>query len=306
MGNIKHIIDKQKSDWLINLKKNYYSQAGEDGIINEIFQIIPDTDKWCVEVGAWDGKFLSNTAFLVENHNYHCVFFEYNVKKFNELKNNYVGNERIYTFNKKVGIGINNGLDSLLKKIKIPKNFDLLSIDVDGNDYHIWNNVHKYKPKVVIIEYNPSIPSEVDFIQEPVEDIAHGSSLLSIVKLGKEKGYELISVTRVNAILVSKEYFSLFGIKDNSLEKLRKDSRYITHIFCGYDGQVFLSGYKKIPWHGLELREKKIQEVPNIFRGFPPDYGKIKLVIWGFFVFLKRFKADPTSTTKSIYLKYFR
>jgi hypothetical protein len=44
-----------------NLKKNVYSQNGEDGIIDYILNKIPDKDNWCCEFGAWDGKYLSNT-----------------------------------------------------------------------------------------------------------------------------------------------------------------------------------------------------------------------------------------------------
>jgi len=50
-----------------DIQKNVTSQCGEDGIIEEIFTIIKDGDKWCVEFGAWDGKQTSNTWNLIQN-----------------------------------------------------------------------------------------------------------------------------------------------------------------------------------------------------------------------------------------------
>ena len=60
--------DKQNSNtgnWLLKYRKNIFSQFGEDGIIEKIFSILPNTCKWCVEFGAWDGKHISNTRFLL-------------------------------------------------------------------------------------------------------------------------------------------------------------------------------------------------------------------------------------------------
>lgn len=53
--------------WLLEHKKDVYSQTGEDGIIETILSTIGDRDGWCVEFGAWDGQYLSNTRNLIEN-----------------------------------------------------------------------------------------------------------------------------------------------------------------------------------------------------------------------------------------------
>ena len=53
---------------LSDYKKNIYSQGGEDGVIDKILEIIHQGDNWCVEFGAADGKYLSNTKNLIQNN----------------------------------------------------------------------------------------------------------------------------------------------------------------------------------------------------------------------------------------------
>ena len=68
---------------------NIYSQSGEDGIIKQFLLLISEShslSKWCVEFGAWDGKFLSNTFNLVENFSSKGVYIEGSKKHFINLK----------------------------------------------------------------------------------------------------------------------------------------------------------------------------------------------------------------------------
>jgi hypothetical protein len=96
-------------------------------------------------------------------------------------------------------------LDQLLSSITIPSNF-LLSIDIDGNDYYAWKAVKIYRPKIVIIEFNPTIPDPVEFIQPCNAKINQGSSLLALCKLAEEKSYHLISTTFTNAFFVDSKF----------------------------------------------------------------------------------------------------
>src|SRR5256885_4600329 len=142
-----------------------------------------------------------------------------------------------------------DGLDSILVQSPIGREFDVLSIDIDGNDYHCWNAVQKYQPKVVIIEFNPTMPDEVEFVQPKNPQVNWSSSPLSLVKLGKRKGYELVATTGANAIFVDAKYFPLFGITDNSLHALRSTREAVSYIFHGQDGTVMIEGAKRMLWH---------------------------------------------------------
>jgi hypothetical protein len=263
--------------------RNAYSQAGEDGVIERTLQTLPENDKWCVEFGAWDGVYLSNTRNLIESAGYSAVLIEGNETKFAALKKNYAGNKSVITVNAFVGFTENDGLDAILAGLRIPSDFDFLSIDVDGNDYHIWKAMSEYRPKAVCIEFNPTIATGVRFVQRADPSVNHGSSLSSLVELAQEKAYRLVSVLPVNAVFVDAKHFSRFEIDDNRPETLRKDLRHVTHLFSGYDGTVFLQGNQQLPWHGLPIRESAVQVLPKFLRRHPDNYSHIEKVALGVF-----------------------
>jgi hypothetical protein len=261
------------SNWLLDYSYDIYSQAGEDGIIEKILETIPDRNNWCVEFGAWDGLHLSNTRNLIENNAYHAVLIEGDEVKFGELTKNYSSNQNVICICGFVGFQSLDNLDKLLLNCPIPEDFDFLSIDIDGNDYHVWKAITYYKPKVVCIEFNQTIPTEVKFVQAADPSINQGASLRSIVDLGKEKGYELVAVSSWNAFFVKTDYYHLFEIEDNSPATLRTNLDSVTYIFSGYDGTVFMRGNLKLPWHNLNLKESKIQLLPAFLRKFPGNYN---------------------------------
>ncbi|MBN2180322.1 MAG: FkbM family methyltransferase [Sedimentisphaerales bacterium] len=253
----------RKDLWLNDYARNVTSQYGEDGIIEKVLETLGDNDKWCVEFGSWDGKACSNTFSLITDKGYSAVLIEGNRKRYKDLLQTFAGNNKAVMINEFVGYDSENGLDSILKKTAIPADFDLLSIDIDGNDYHVWKAIKEYKPKVVVIEFNPTIHKTVEFVQPPDPRLQQGSSLLSLTKLAKSKGYELVCVTKTNAIYVRSEFFKLFGIKDNSVENMMTDESLVTHIFCGYDGTVFIRGCGEIPWQGITYKESRVQQFPK-------------------------------------------
>ena len=197
---------------LADYRRNVFSQYGEDGILEHVLlSILKDcADKKCVEFGAWDGVLFSNTHNLVINHGYSGVFIEVDPERYHQLVTTYSGFRDCICLNMAV---TKSNLDSILSQTSLPKDFDLLSIDIDSFDYFVWKNLSLYRPKIVVIEANTSLgPSKVK-----VTD--NYCSPKAVELLGKEKGYELIAHTG-NCILVDKQYFPLFDIEDNSLEVL--------------------------------------------------------------------------------------
>lgn len=253
----------KKNTWLNEFARNVTSQYGENGIIEKVLEIIGRNDKWCVEFGCWDGKHCSNSYDLIDSKGYSAVLIEGDSRRFGDLLKTYEGNEKVIPKNAFIGFNKEDNLDSILKNTEIPIDFDFLSIDIDGNDYHVWEAVQDYKPKVVVIEFNPTIPSNVEFVQPRDMSVSQGSSLLSMIKLAGKKGYELIACTTNNAFFVDLKYFNLFGITDNSPIALRMDESKITHIFCGYDGTVFIRGCGIAPWQSILLKESKMQILPK-------------------------------------------
>src|SRR3990167_9119009 len=150
------------NNWSEKYLKNITSQSGEDGVLERVFEIIPGNDRWCCEFGAWDGKKYSNTYQLLANKGWSGVLIEADSEKFKELPATFGDNKKITFLNKYVQFSGKDILDDLLEETQTPVDFDLLSIDIDGNDYHVWQSVTKYRPKVVIIEFNQSIPNHVE------------------------------------------------------------------------------------------------------------------------------------------------
>jgi len=134
--------------------KNIYSQNGEDGILEEIFKRLKIEKDWACEFGAWDGKHLSNTFNLVKNNGWKCVMIESDADKFLDLQITAKQYTNIYALNKTIHYieGYGELLDNILESTPIPKDFQLLSIDIDSCDYHVWKSLKKYEPCVVVIE----------------------------------------------------------------------------------------------------------------------------------------------------------
>src|SRR6266566_395581 len=233
---------EKPSTWLLDFKSNVYSQTGEDGITQKALSILPQTDKWCVEFGAGDGEFLSNTRKLIDQQSYSAVLIESSRDAFRSLQQRFSSNPKVVTINQAVGLTAENKLDNILKATPVPRDFDFLSIDIDGNDYHVWKSISQYEPKLVCIEFNPTIPTPLKFVQPPDGSLNTGSSIFSLVELGKDKGYEMISVLLFNAFFVKSKYFPLFQIPDNSPEALRTDLSLVTCLCSGFDGTILLRG----------------------------------------------------------------
>lgn len=191
---------KQPKDYFLGLKKhkkNIFSQNGEDGVIAKLLEIIGvNGEGWCCEFGAWDGKHLSNTYNLIKNKNWKSVLIESDEQKFKNLQTTQSEHpDNIIAVHSMVHYlpGVGETLDDILSKTAIPTDFEVLSIDVDGPDYHIWKSLEKYKPKIVIIEHSGlagSIIQREGAIHK--KDIDGSTSFEPIRILGEEKGYRLV------------------------------------------------------------------------------------------------------------------
>lgn len=261
---------------LENYQKSIYSQYGEDGIIEEICRRLGISNGHCVEFGAWDGIFLSNVYNLLKNKGWSGTLIEGNSKKFQKLKVNMKDFSQVSCLNKWIGFEENNSLETILKQQKVPPDFDVLSIDIDGVDFYVFESLSVYKPKVVIIEYNPTIPNEVEFVQAKTFSTSQGSSAKSIVKLAENKGYKPVFCTSCNLIFVLNTYYDLVCDYDVSLDELRDDSPYKVFLFVGYDGTVFTSQPVKLLWHGgITVDSSKLQVIPMLFRSFPDNKNMV-------------------------------
>jgi hypothetical protein len=279
--------------------ENVNSQYGEDGIIREILRRMNRARepgvRHCVEFGAWDGIHLSNTYNLIARQNYHAVLIEADPIKFRALSQN-IPESSVVKINTFVTFDGATTLDNILSGTDISEDFDLLSIDIDGNDYHVFESLTRYRPRLVCIEFNPTIPNAVDYVQPRDFRVQRGASARAIATLGARKGYAVVAATYCNLLLLDRSCLPDVGLThEPELEDVRDDRDAIRYVFCGYDGTVLLSRPLRMPWHGLQVSEGELQVLPSALRRFPDDYNALQ---WTAFQFLRAFRNPAEAYLK--------
>lgn len=234
--------------------KNVNSQHGEDGILSAIFDKIGTTSKYAVEFGGWDGIYLSNIRHLITDRGFSGLYIEGEEERAKNLLKNYESYPNVSCVAAYVGFRGEYTLDNILRKQNAPEQIDLISIDIDGYDYHVWDALRQYKPRVIVIEYNPSIQNDMIVINPREESIFCGSSAAALVELGRKKGYSLAVVTKTNLIFVTDEEYDKLEIWDNSLDTLRANNFLADgRFFQTYDKQVVCTGYDNYIWDGGKI-----------------------------------------------------
>lgn len=172
-----------------------YSQNDEDGIIQEIFNRIGTTNKKFVEFGVQNG--LESNCHYLLHKGWSGLFIEGDEKSCDEIKVKFkpvIHDGKLHLIHAFINRDNINGLIGSVYTGDI----DLLSIDIDGNDYHIWKAIDVIRPRVVIIEYNGKFSPDVEWIMGYYEHHIwrgsdwHGASLKSLEILGRDKGYQLV------------------------------------------------------------------------------------------------------------------
>lgn len=242
---------------------NTYSQAGEDGMLTEIFRRLNIEKGTFCEFGAWDGQHLSNTYAFYER-GWGGWYIEGNEERYQDLLRNVDRNDvdKICAWVSRTGA---NTLDQILQNSRLYKEgvttLDLLSIDIDSDDLAIWKSVKAFRPKVVIIEVNPTIPIDVYF--ENPEGEFKGNSTLSTYEYARSIDYGLIATSACNMIFVDTRIeghgFSLLEIAQ---PPLISGKRY----FFGYDGSLIIKDANskdphvvpeviRVPWNGAQFAQ---------------------------------------------------
>ena len=192
-------------------EQRVYSQHREDGIIDWLLQQINNPTRRFVEFGF--GPDQSNCLRLALHRNYEGVFLDGDEKKVALAKT-------IYRWRTGKRVGVKHvfldreNLNQSIFNAGTTGNIDVLSIDVDGNDFWFWQCLHVVNPAIVVIEYNASlgidraisIPYTPNFVRYRMHKSGfyHGASLPALEILGTRMGYRLVACdsTGVNAFFV--------------------------------------------------------------------------------------------------------
>lgn len=173
-----------------------FSQNGEDGILLEILNRIKIKKGYFCEIGSGDGK-ENNTRILLES-GWKGIWYEGSTnfcQTATQLNEKFINIGKLKVSNYFITA---ENINQLLSESLVPKDIEVLSLDLDLNTYHIWEKIEVTNPKVVIIEYNGFYPIQSDWIAKYDKlgywdgGINMGASLKALVALSEKKGYRLI------------------------------------------------------------------------------------------------------------------
>jgi hypothetical protein len=182
-----------------------FSQFEEDGKLLFIFSVIGMTNKTFVEFGSDDGV-NSNSANLFFHHQWTGLFMDGNPRAVERGKRFFTRIPHPHNPPPQfVCTKINKeNINKILYEANVTGEIGLLSIDIDGNDYWVWDAIEVIKPQVVIIEthnefgfHDIIVPYDPEYVYPGKHPVYHGASPVAMTKLGNRKGYRLVGANEL-------------------------------------------------------------------------------------------------------------
>ena len=191
-----------------------FSQWGEDGIIQRLIQEVPIDRRIFVEFGVQDYQ-ESNTRFLLMHDNWAGMVIDGDQGNIDRIRQD----EIFWRYNLKTECAFvkRDNINDLLKNNGIVGDIGLLSIDIDGNDYWVWEAIEAVRPRIAVVEYNArfgphravTVPYDAGFTRARAHYsmIYYGASLPALVSLGTRKGYDFVGANSAgnNAFFVRRD-----------------------------------------------------------------------------------------------------
>jgi hypothetical protein len=204
-----------------------FSQWGEDGILDWLVSRVPIARERFVEFGVEDYT-EANTRFLLGNRNWSGLIFDGDPANIAAIRARSLYWQ--HDLAAEAAFITRENINGLLKMHGMQGDIGLLSIDIDGNDYWVWQAIEAVSPRIVVVEYNSrlgaaravTVPYREDFDRRRMHHsmIYYGASLRALWKLGREKGYQLVCCNRNgnNAFFVRADVLPA-GLRPASVEE---------------------------------------------------------------------------------------
>lgn len=217
-----------------------YSQSEEDGLLAEILRRIGSGPGFFVEFGVGNG--LENNTLALLLNGWSGAWIEGSPGHAARIEEHFAGLMDRGRLHFRRDFVTAENVEGLFRELGVPDDFDLLGIDIDGNDYWVWKALTAFRPKVVAIEYNPSLGPSAD-AKVPYDPArrwdrtrAFGASLKALENLGRDKGYVLVgcNFTGSNAFFVRAELAGDRFLTPATSEVHWEPARYFLEFYTGH------------------------------------------------------------------------
>jgi hypothetical protein len=203
---------------LYEVEFSVYSQWGEDGIIDWLIDRLPGIPHAFIEFGVQNYQ-ESNTRLLLKMRNWRGLVIDGSQKHIDDIKN-----QEIYwchNLTARCAFIDRDNINNLIESAGLTGEIGLLSVDIDGNDYWVWQAIEVVSPAIVVCEYNAvlgdiysvTVPYQASFQRTHADpsNLYFGASIQALISLGQSKGYTFVGTTSTggNAFFVRNDYATL-------------------------------------------------------------------------------------------------
>jgi hypothetical protein len=226
----QQVRDRMTIENLEEVEFRVSSQWGQDGIIDWLIERaeIPARSRTFIEFGVEDYR-QSNTRFLLQNRNWRGLVMDGDPGVVSAVKID--GLAWRYDLTARAAFITRENINDLISDAGFSGEIGLLSIDIDGNDYWVWEAVHAVRPIICVCEYN-AVLGDVHAISTPYDphfsrtkahpsNLYFGASVAALRRLAAKKGYRFVGTNLGgnDAFFVREDYAS--RILDSSLRSVR-------------------------------------------------------------------------------------
>ncbi len=224
----KELLNKNELPSITDTGFRVFSQFEEDGILLFIFSILGMENKTFLEIGSDDGV-NSNSANLYFNFGWHGLFIDGNLKSIKRGQKFFKKYPHPWFYPPKFKCAkvTRENVNALIESSGLKGDIGLLSIDIDGNDYWVWDAIDVVSPKVVIIEThrefglrNIVVPYDANYVYPGKHPVYNGASPVAMTKLAHKKGYRLVASNALGFNFI----FVKNGLADDILPEVTVES----------------------------------------------------------------------------------
>ncbi len=205
-----------------------FSQFEEDGKLLFIFAVLGMENKTFIEIGSDDGV-NSNSANLYFNFGWNGLFIDGNKTSIKRGKRFFSKYPHPWHYSPKFVCEMvkRENINQLIEGAGFKGEIGLLSIDIDGNDYWVWEALEIVQPQVVIIETHNEfgfedivVPYDPNYFYPGKHPVYHGASPIAMTKLANQKGYRLVGANELGFNII----FIKNGIADELIPEVSVES----------------------------------------------------------------------------------